>query len=747
MPRPPRPIPAPSRRVVTAANERAVTTGLLTNAWLRVRDFAGMAEGASYLWPRWLVLRAVGLVYIFVFWGILREAPSLVGPQGLAPLAGFFEQLRQSTPQALEAFFKAPGLFWINASGGMMSVVAWAGLFSSAALVLNLWPRMALLGCWVTFLSFVTSFQVFSQTQVDQLMLETAILCLPFAPAGFRPGLGNQLAPRPIAVLMLRLFLLRIMLEAGLMKVFTGDARWRELTAMDVLYETTPFPTILGYLDHQLPHFWHAGEAVLTFLAEIVAPVIAVFGGRRWRWIAFGLWTVLQAGIQLTNNFGWLNTTSIALGLILLDDQMIASAARCLRLRGMAVWLAGKSAMSSRPAARGWRLQGLRVALWGQLYFALYIFAVNCGGFPANDIFHRPLRAAFGGFQSANSYSLYAALLPFRTLLEFEGSNDGGQTWRPYDFRYQAQREGQIPSFIAPYYPRFEATLQSEGLNPTPSMLYQVVAGHLLARSPAVTGLFKDDPFKDRPARMLRVLSYRLSFTDFATYRKHGHFWKKEVNGLYQPLLYINEAGQVAAVEFELEELGVMAEQGNPHAQTNLALLYANGEGVAKNIPEAARWLALAAGQGYAEAQFRLGYMQARGEGLPRNPVQAVAWYRKAAEQGNAGGQYLLGLSYANGEGIEKNATEAVVWYRRAAEQGNLYAQTNLGYMYAVGEGVAKDEFEALVWLNLATLSGSPEAMKNRDILERKTAHENIIHARERARVLKTEIDARLSGR
>ena len=38
-------------------------------------------------------------------------------------------------------------------------------------------------------------YTIFSSTVIDQLMLEVALLCIPFAPRGFRPGLGADSPP------------------------------------------------------------------------------------------------------------------------------------------------------------------------------------------------------------------------------------------------------------------------------------------------------------------------------------------------------------------------------------------------------------------------------------------------------------------------------------------------------------------------------------------------------------------------
>ncbi len=306
-------------------------------------------------------------------------------------------------------------------------------------------------------------------------MIEAALLCIPFAPAGLRPGLGADSLPRPIALFMARWLLLRIMFEAGLMKLVHGE-QWRDLTAMDVMYETTPFPTILGYLDHQLPHAYHVFEIGVTFAAKLAAPLLAVFGGRRGRWIAFAIWVAFQAGIELTNNFGWLNVASIVLGLLLLDDQMLAAAASRCRWRRPGAVLGARTPPPATPVIGPWRLWGLRGALGLQFVLTLCFFGVAWTT-PTNAwaraVFRSGRILLQGIFYSSNAYPLFEgvaadSLRPrIRRLLERWRRDLGGA---PYPFRYQPQRVDRICPFIAPWYARFEATLEIT-LNAVPNSL------------------------------------------------------------------------------------------------------------------------------------------------------------------------------------------------------------------------------------------------------------------------------------
>lgn len=579
-----------------------------------MKDFGGAGGDATYLWPRWLVLRAVGLVYLLAFAGIIEQGQALVGPRGLIPLGDFFTDLHVRIPSALAAFLSAPSLFWLGTSAGMISALAWLGLLAALAVLLNLWPRMALTACWVLLLSFVSTWSIWSGSQVDQLILEVALLCIPFAPAGYRPGLGASSPPHPLTVLMVRWMLLRVMLENGVVKVISGDPRWRDFTAMDVLYETSPFPTILGYLDHQLSHGYHVFEVWLTYAAEFLAPALAVFGGRRGRWIALGIWTVFQAGIQLTNNFGWLNTASIALGLLLLDDQMLAAAAAKLRLRRLGGFLTARAVKLAAPVLAPWKRRALGAALWTHFALTLIVFGLFCGGavegFPTG--LGKPVKFLVGGFHSVNSFTLFGGLLPARFGIEFEGSNDGGVTWHAYEYHYQPQRVDRICPFIAPWYPRFEATLQIEATHSTPSPLYGLVATHLLQGDPAVIALFARNPFPDRPPALIRMPAYRLTFTDAGTRRATRAFWHKELVGEYLPMMSLDAQGRGVAVQSPVDAIRLMATQGNVAAQSGLGMMYAQGEGVAKDEIEALVWFTLAARAGDPDAARNRDYAASR---------------------------------------------------------------------------------------------------------------------------------------
>jgi len=671
-------------------------TGVRT-LFRQFKEFAGLGGDATYLWPRWIVLRAVGLVYILIFAGIIGASQALIGPHGIAPVADLFARTQKAYPGSIEPFILAPGLFWISPGQGMIVALEWLGLAAAIALVLNLWPRMALFVCWLVFLSFVSSWGLFSPAQLDDLMLEVALICIPFAPAGYRPGLGAASPPRPVAVFIMRWLVFRIMFEDGLIKFIAGDPHWRNFTAMDIMYETAPFPTILGFLDHQMPHVYHVFEYGFTFVAEFAAPLLAVFAGRRGRWFAFWVWLAFQAGIELTCNFGWLNVASIAMGVLLLDDQMLQGFAAALRRRaGRRVPATPKVDAASPPrssSVRGRQAASVFLKTWSlRAAFALYFyltlvyfltFVRIVRGLPLDgvpSVISGP-RDLFWNFHSANEYKLYARFDPVRYGVEFSGSNDAGRTWRPYEYRYICQRVDQICPFIAPWFPRFEATLEGTDTGTGKAPLFQAVAAQLLARNPEVIGLFPVDPFPDRPPTLMRMRYYQLSFTDFAAWRRNGHFWRKEYKGDYLPMLYVNEDGRLA--ESDLAAGDAALKQGNyPAALATYGRLYQVGD---------------------PAAGFRLANLLAHGLGTGKSPAQSFAIYTELAARGEFEAGNNLGLCYEYASGVPVDYAKAAAWYRTAAEHESLIALYNLGALYAKGRIAPPDDIEGLTLIREAS--------------------------------------------
>jgi len=89
------------------------------------------------------------------------------------------------------------------------------------------------------------------------------------------------------------------------------------------------------------------------------------------------------------------------------------------------------------------------------------------------------------------------------------------------------------------------------------------------------------------------------------------------------------------------------ANEGNPKAQTGLAVLYIKGLGVHQDQQEGLKWLRRAALQSFAMAQNELGVLYATGKGVPQDLNEAIQWCRKGADQGSKTAQKNLALMEA----------------------------------------------------------------------------------------------------
>ena len=63
----------------------------------------------------------------------------------------------------------------------------------------------------------------------------------------------------------------------------------------------------------------------------------------------------------------------------------------------------------------------------------------------------------------------------------------------------------------------------------------------LLQGAPEVLVLLENNPFPDPPPRRIRAVLYEYHFTDFATRRATGQWWRRERKGLYCPEISLRQ--------------------------------------------------------------------------------------------------------------------------------------------------------------------------------------------------------------
>jgi hypothetical protein len=469
-------------------------------------------ESPGHLWPRFLFLRALGLIFFSAFYSLAFQIHGLIGSQGILPVQSYLDRIVGALP-GLQRFWFAPSLLWIDASDRALTALVAAGLASSVLLTLNVWPRVTAALSTLFFLSFVSTLQDFSSYQSDGMLLEAGTLAIFFAPRGLWPGLGATDPPSRASLFMLQWEWFRIYFESGVVKLASGDPQWRSLTAMDHYYENGPLPTWIGwYAQQELTHGFHAATALATLVIEL-GLVWLLFLPRRFRLACFLIVTPLQIGIILTANYAFLNYLVLALGVLLLDDQVFAR----LGLRVPRV--------DPAPLPR-WRV-GLSAAALVWLFYATVV------SFPlvrSRNVASAPARI-LAPFRIANAYGLFAVMTRARYEIEFQGTADG-RSWTPYRFRYKPQDPKEAPGIYAPYQPRFDWNLWFASLGPWQESLWVALAqARLLENSPDVLALFRSNPFPKAPPRAVRTVLWQYWFADPATRRATGRWWERREIG------------------------------------------------------------------------------------------------------------------------------------------------------------------------------------------------------------------------
>ncbi len=557
-----------------------------TPAYVIRRWFDSQDGLRDRLIPRWLFLRALGLIYFSAFYALLFQIRGLIGSDGILPAAEYLDAVARQFGSSRLWF--APTLLWLSSSNHMLSAICWAGMIAALLLVVNVWPRVMLVVCFVCYLSFVAAAQDFSGYQSDGMLLEAGFFALFFAPAGIWPGLGRASPPSRASLFLLQWEWFRIYFESGVVKLKSGDPEWRNFTAMDEYYQNGPLPTWIGWYAQHRPHWFHAFATGATLVLEL-GLVFMLFLPRRWRIVCFVIVTLWQIPVILTANYTFLNYLVLVLGLLLLDDRF------CLRVVP-ATWrqrfglaqieeqpkaveqrapeaLASLNLPSAPPTstvnntqpdaaqatvvqravkpARPHPLHAFMVAVASvMLMWILYSTSVQLLWmfFPRVPLPVSPV-AALDPFRIANRYGLFAVMTRGRYEIEFQGSDDG-QNWTTYPFKYKPQDPAQKPRIYAPYQPRFDWNLWFASLGSWRENLFVLsTEERLLSGSPDVLALFAGNPFPNEPPKEIRAVLWQYWFTSLAEKRATGMWWRREMLGIYAPVLARGADGKIEVIE------------------------------------------------------------------------------------------------------------------------------------------------------------------------------------------------------
>jgi hypothetical protein len=326
---------------------------------------------------------------------------------------------------------------------------------------------------------------------------------------------------------LLRWLLFRLIFSSGVVKLTSGDPSWRNLTALNYHYETQPLPHLFSWYAHQLPQQFQKMSVVMMFVLELIVPFL-IFAPQHLRRIAAAALIAFQLAIMATGNFAFFNILTIALCVLLLDDQ---------------VWCF-RSFSDRRSAAKSFDRHSAPWPKWVIAPVASIVVLVTSlimlELFRLDVDWPRPLRSLHGilaPFSSLNSYGLFAVMTTTRPEIVIEGSRDN-VTWQAYEFKYKPGDLGRVPRFVAPYQPRLDWQMWFAALgNYQDHPWFASFCKRLLQGKPEVLSLLAKNPFPDAPPRYLRALLYEYHFTDFSSRAASKHWWRRELEGLYCPVL------------------------------------------------------------------------------------------------------------------------------------------------------------------------------------------------------------------
>ena len=474
---------------------------------------------------RWF-LRAVGLIFLIAFVSLWVQIDGLIGSNGITPVREFLPAARaQLGDRALSIL---PTLCWFNSSDTFFHFLCGGGVVLSLVLVVGIAPALSLVGLVAFYLSLTIAGQTFLSFQWDILLIEIGFLSIFLAPWRLWSKRGTDPPVSRAALFLLKVLLFKLLVMSGVVKLTSGDDSWWDLTALDYHYWSQPLPTVIGWWADQSPEWFKKFSVAFCLVVEIIVPFF-IWAPRRLRLFACGLLIFLQVMIAATGNYCFFNLLTIALCLLLIDDDVAASL-RETRARRIATRPQDKLSICAATA-----VIVVTLPLNAQLIYS---------ALKPEAEWPRLLGSVYAraeAFRIVNGYGLFRVMTKDRREIIIEGSADG-LDWKPYEFKWKPGDVMRAPGWCAPHQPRLDwqmwfAALGSYRQNP---WFVQLVIS-LLHGKPQVAALFERNPFPQNPPRYVRAALYRYRFTTAEEHRETGAWWKRQELGEYLPSVSLED--------------------------------------------------------------------------------------------------------------------------------------------------------------------------------------------------------------
>ncbi|HYF34671.1 MAG TPA: lipase maturation factor family protein [Prosthecobacter sp.] len=509
-----------------------------------------MSRLPTYQMVRWWFPRLLAAIYLIAFasWGVQYQG--LVGRDGISPaevrIKGLHAAEAQSGKSLLHRF---PALQYFNASDefALGLIATCCGL--SVLVIAGVAQRWLLLALWLGYLSISVTGDVFMSFQWDALLLEAGLLAVWLAPGRWWTGRAPPPPPRG-SVFLLHWLLFRLMLLSGVVKYWSGDEVWRDMTALIHHYQTQPLPHVLSWFTHHLPRELHIASCWIMYGIELVLP-FGIFCGRWGRLVACAGFVAIMAVVFFTGNYNFFNLLTAVLAFTLLDDSWWP---RRLRARfGAAVAEAPGGAAHSRDGLLVY-FQRIGSAFVMAAVVGLTLTAADASlagrrigsyaGYLPSWLYER-IYVPVAPLRSFNAYGLFQDMTVERPEIILEVSDDG-ILWFALEFKWKPGDLKRAPRWAAPHQPRLDWQMWFAALYPgydprrdahpgSGNAWFGEFLAALLQQKQPVWDLLEPPPLPQKSIRHIRARLYRYHFTDPATRAATGEWWRREFLGAYSP--------------------------------------------------------------------------------------------------------------------------------------------------------------------------------------------------------------------
>ncbi len=509
---------------VDAPSDDAVPDLLPPSPLARLRAWLGPPPELRI--TRFVVLRLLGLVYLFAFVGLTQQAVPLFGAHGLEPARDFLARVDAGG----HGFLALPSLFRFGVSDGTMIAAAWLGVIVSALVVCGFATAPAMFVLWALYLSFTHIGQDWFAYGWEMQLCETGFLAVFMCSLDPRPFPAR---PPPAATVWLyRWLAFRIFLGAGLIK-WRGDPCWHDLTCLDFHFETQPVPNPLSPWFHFLPHSWHAAGVVFNHVCELIAP-FGLLGPRRLRHVAALMMLAFQGTLIVSGNLAFLNWLTVVPVLACFDDRfwrwwtprrLLARLERLERAR------------PRLPAPTT-----LHTILAGVLVFFVALLSIE----PVANLMseHQRMNASFEPFALVNTYGAFGSVGDRRFELVIEGTlaedpDDAAAEWRAYELPCKPGDPARRPCVLGPYHHRLDWQMWFAAMGTYDDEPWTMrLVWRLLHADRDTLSLFTRDPFAGKAPRWIRIRLYRYHFAPLGA----PGWWRRDLKGDWLPPVDVNDA-------------------------------------------------------------------------------------------------------------------------------------------------------------------------------------------------------------